>query len=245
MRRLFALVAVLVLVTTACKIETNFGAVINADGTGTIVLELGVDEEAAQFFLDGSDPFEDQDLADSPDARTREETRGDLTFYIVEADVDDITESQTELVDAEGGVLENLTITVSNDRVSVNGSASAEDTVGAGTDGLDLDLDIEEIFSATVFFTMPGSIVSHNADRQEGNTLYWNVPITGGALDIQAESDPTGTPASDGGFPIWAIGILAALVLGALWYFNQSRTNDSGDEPSDTTDDAPPPAPSE
>jgi hypothetical protein len=235
MRRLLALTAVLVLVTTACKIETNFGAVINADGSGTIILELGVDEEAAQFFLDGSDPFEDQELADTPGARTREEERGDLTFYIVEADVDDVTESQSELVEAEGGVLENLSITVGDDRVTVQGSASAEDTVGSGTEGLDLDLDIEEIFSASVFFTMPGEILSHNADRQEGNTLYWSVPLTGGALDIQAESDPAGTPASDGGgFPVWVIGILAALVLGALWYFNQSRTSGS----SESTDDA-------
>jgi len=243
MRRLFALVAVLVLVTAACKIETNFGAVINADGSGTIVLELGVDEEAAEFFLDGSDPFDDQDLADAPGARTREEKRGDLTFYIVEVDVDDVRDSQNELIDAEGGVLEDLTITVSDDRVTVTGSASAEDTVGSGTEGLDLDLDIAEIFSASVFFTMPGAILSHNADRQEGNTLYWDVPITGGSLDIQAESDPTGTPASDGGFPIWAIGILALVVLGALWYFNQSRT--SGSSSSDDTDDAPPPPPSE
>ena len=34
MRRLFILSAVLVLAMTACKIETNFGAVINADGSG-------------------------------------------------------------------------------------------------------------------------------------------------------------------------------------------------------------------
>ena len=109
----------------------------------------------------------------------------------------------------------------------------------------DVVLDIEEIFSATVFFTMPGAIVSHNADRQEGNTLYWNVPITGGALDIQAESDPTGTPASDGGFPIWAIGILAAIVLGALWYFNQSRSGSAAPATEDPGDTPPPPPPSE
>lgn len=241
MRRLFALAAVLVLVTAACKIETNFGAVINADGTGTVIIELGVDEEAAQFFLDGTDPFADQELADAPGARTREEKRGDLTFYIVELDVDDVTEMQEGLVGAEGGVLNDLTITVTDDRVTVSGSASAEESVGEAEG---LDLDIADIFSASVYFTMPGGIVSHNADRQDGNTLYWDVPLTGGDLNIQAESDPNGTPASGGGggFPVWAIGLLAVAVLAAAWYFMKGR---SGGAAPAAAADTPPPPPSE
>jgi hypothetical protein len=232
MRRLLGLVAVLVLVTTACKIETNFGAVIEADGSGTIIIELGVDEEAAQFFLDGTDPFQGQDLAEAPGARTREEQRGDLTFYIIEVDVEDVSDLQNGLMGADGGVLNDLTITVDDDQVSINGSASAEETIGSETEGLgDLDFDIEEIFSANVYFTMPGAIIDHNADRQDGNTLYWEVPITGGTLDIRAESDPTGTPASggsgSGGFPTWGYAVLALLVLGAGWYFMQQRPGGS------------------
>lgn len=250
MRRLYVLAAVLVLVVTACKIETNFGATINADGTGTLIFEIGVDDEAAQFFLDGSDPFADNEMADEPGARTREERRGDLTFYIVEVDVEDVTEMQDGLVGADNGVLNDLTITVNDDRVTVSGSASAADATGDAED-LDLDVPLDEIFSATVYFTMPGAITSHNADRQDGNTLYWDVPVLGGSLDIQAESDPTGTPASGGGgdgFPVWAIAILAVAVLGAVWYFMKGRSGGSagGDTapPAPVVDDAPPaPAP--
>jgi hypothetical protein len=85
MRRLIILAALVALVTTACKIETNFGAVINADGSGTLIVEMGMDEEAQSFFLqDGSDPFDDQDMSDFPDARQRQERRGDMDFWIVE-----------------------------------------------------------------------------------------------------------------------------------------------------------------
>lgn len=246
MRKLIALTAVLVLVATACKIETNFGATIQADGSGTIILEIGVDEEAAQFFLDGSDPFEDNDFADMPGATVREEQRGDLTFYVLEAEVDDVTDIREGLVDADGGVLNDLTITVTDDRVTVSGSASAEDTVSDAGE-LDLDIPLDEIFSATVFFTMPGAILDHNADRQDGNTLFWEVPITGGTLDIQATSDPAGTPASgsgDGGFPVWGYALLAAVLLGALWFFLRGRTTSAG-TPAADAGDVPPPPPAE
>ena len=230
MRRLIALAAVLMLVTTACKIETNFGATIQADGSGTVILEIGVDDEAAEFFLQGENPFEGNDFADAPDAQFREERRGDLLFYIVEVPVDDVTDMREGLVDADGGVLNDLTVTVDDDRVVVSGQASAEDTVSDAGD-LELDIPLDEIFSATVFFTMPGEILSHNADRQDGNTLYWDVPVTGGSLDVQAESDPTGTPASggsgDGGFPVWGYALLAAAVLGAWWFFMRGRAGSS------------------
>ena len=84
---------------------------------------------------------------------------------------------------------------------------------------------------------MPGAITSHNADRQDGNTLYWDVPVLGGTLDIQAQSDPRGTPASGSsdGFPVWAYGLIALVLLGAGYYFMQSRST-SGDG----SDDSPP-----
>lgn len=239
MRKLIPLVAVLMVMATACKIETNFGATIGADGSGTVILEIGVDDEAAEFFLQGEDPFEGNDFTDVPDAQAREERRGDMTFYIVEVPVDDVTEIREGLVGAEGGVLNDLTITVADDRVTVSGSASAEETVSDAGD-LDLDIPIDDIFSATVFFTMPGEILSHNADRQDGNTLYWEVPVTGGTLDVQAESDPTGTPASgsgDGGFPVWGYAVLGAILLGAVWFFLRGRSG-SGSAPAAPPSDA-------
>jgi hypothetical protein len=224
MRRLMVIAALLALVAAACKLETNFGAVINADGSGTIIGEIGLDDEAAELFLQDSDPFEGNELTDLPEARTREERRGDMTYYIVEVDVDDISAAEQELIDNENSLLNNLEISVTDSLVTVSGSASAEESLGGEAEGFDPQV-FEDSISATVYFTMPGSITSHNADRQDGNTLYWDIPVLGGTLDIQAESDPSGTPASSGsdGFPVWAYALIAAAVIGAAWYFMKGR----------------------
>lgn len=249
MRKLFALTAVLVLITAACKIETNIGAIINADGSGTIVAEIGFDDEAAEMFLQGEDPFDGADFADAPGAQTREERRGDMTYYIVEVDVDDVTQMENELLGADNSLLSDLSIDVTDERVTVTGSATAEEGLGGEAEGFDPEM-IEDSISASVYFTMPGQILSHNADRQTGNTLYWDIPVLGGTLDIQAESDPTGTPAGGGdGFPVWAYAVLAAVVLGAAWYFMKGRSGGTGGSdgaaaaPSAPTEEAPPAPP--
>jgi len=251
MRRLIVVAALLALVATACKLETNFGAVINADGSGTIIGEIGLDDEAAELFLEGADPFDGNELADAPGARTRQERRGDLTYYIVEIDVDDITDAEQQLIDNESSLLSNLDISVTDDLVTVSGTASADDTLGGESDGFDPAV-FEDSISASVYFTMPGAISEHNADRRDGNTLYWDIPVLGGTLDIQAQSDPRGTPASSSdGFPVWAYGIIAAVLLGGVYYFMQSRsggvspatTEDSADDGATASDDPPPPPP--
>src|SRR3972149_6105243 len=138
MRRLIVMASLLALVATACKIETNIGATINADGSGTIVTEVGMDEEAKGFFLsDGADPFEGNDLATCEGARTREEQRGDLTFYIIECDVADITEFENTMTSTENTMLTSFDITVTDTLVSVSGTASAEDTLGSQAEGVD------------------------------------------------------------------------------------------------------------
>jgi hypothetical protein len=250
MRRLIVLASLLALVATACKLETNFGVVINADGSGTIVVEIGVDDEAAETIFQGENPLDGNEMAATPGARAREERRGDLTFYIVEIDVADITDAEQQLLDSDDSLLSNLEITVSDDLVTVIGSASADDSLGGGdTEGFDPGL-LEDAISANVYFTMPGSIVSHNADRQDGNTLFWEIPVLGGSLDIRAESDPTGSPASGSsdGFPVWAYGVIAAILLGALFYFRKGKSG-GGEPASDhepvSDDDAPPPPPAE
>jgi hypothetical protein len=248
MRRLILVAALLALATAACKLETNFGAVINADGSGTIIGEIGLDDEAAELFLEGADPFDGNELADAPGARTSQERRGDLTYSIVEIDVDDITAAENQLIDNESSLLSNLDISVTDDLVTVRGTASADETLGGESGDFDPAV-FEDSISAAVYFTMPGSITEHNADRQDGNTLYWDIPVLGGTLDIQAQSDPRGTPASSSdGFPIWAYGVIAAVLLGALYYFMQGRSGggtSTADDGAVATDDPPPPPPAD
>ncbi|HAX81993.1 MAG TPA: hypothetical protein DCY40_05460 [Actinobacteria bacterium] len=243
MRRLIVLAALLALVATACKIETNFGAVIGANGAGTIIAEVGMDEEAQGFLLsDSTDPFEGNDLTDCEGARTREENRGDMKFWIIECDVADITEFESMMSASENTFLESFDITVTDTLVSVSGTASAEDTLGSEAEGFDPTL-FEESISANLKITMPGRILEHNADSQSGNTLTWEIPVLGGTLNVQASSDPTGNPAGGGGgggFPMWLIVVIVVVALGGAYYLYTQNKKKGGAAPADT----PPPAPS-
>ncbi len=249
MRKAMILVAAVALLTAACKIETNFEAVINADGSGTLIAELGFDEEAQELLLQGEDPFEGNDLSDLPGAETREETRGDMTYFIIEAPVDDVAELEQGLLQNENALLENFEITVTDTLVTVAGTASGEQ-LSSEAEGFDPEL-FEDSVSANIRITMPGRILEHNADSQDGNTLTWAVPLLGGDLDIQAQSDPTGSPAGDGGgFPIWLIALIAVVVVGALAYLFVFRNRGTGvGQPPAAAPEAegtpPPPPPAE
>lgn len=229
MRRLIILAALVALVTTACKIETNFGAVINADGSGTLIVEMGMDEEAQSFFLqDTDDPFEDQDMSDFPNARQRQERRGDMDFWIVEADVEDIAAETQTVLALDNSLLESFSITITDTLVTVTGTASGEDFGDAGGE-FDPSV-MEDSVSANVKITMPGSITSHNATSQNGNELTWKIPLFGGPLEINAQSDPTGTPAVSGGglsLPL-IIGALALLAAAAFFFLRKKSADAAG-----------------
>jgi len=241
MRRLIIVSALLALVATACRIETNIGATINADGSGTIVAELGMDEEAEGFFLqDGTDPFADQALSSVPGAVQREETRGDLRVFIIEVPVADVSTLQDQMIAGSDSLLSNFTVTVTDTKVSVSATADPTESIGSQAEGFDPTV-FEESFSANVRLTLPGRVLSHNADRVEGNTLIWEIPVLGGALDIQAESDPTGTPAGDGGgFPLWILAVAAAVAIAIVVYVMMQRKKPSAAVAADGSTPPPP-----
>ena len=153
----------------------------------------------------------------------------------------DLTEFENTLTNTDNTMLSSFDITVTDTLVTVTGTASAEDSIGSQAEGFDPTV-LEDSISANLKVTMPGRIISHNADSQSGNTLTWKIPVLGGTLDVQASSDPTGTPASGGGggFPIWLIAVIAVVVLGGGYYlWTQNKKPGGGVAPADT----PPPAP--
>ena len=244
MRRLIILSALLALAATACKIETNYGAVINKDGSGTIVAEIGLDEEAQGFFLqDGTDPFSSQALAGLPGARTRQETRGDLTFYVVEADVTDVSQIEEQILGDSESLFSAFSVTVTETKVSVAATADPSASLGTQAEGFDPAV-FEDSISANVKITLPGKILTHNADSVDGNTLTWKIPVMGGALNIQAESDPNGTPGGSGGsFPLWILAVVAAVAIAIVVYAVMQRKKPAaaGATPMTGGTDLPPP----
>lgn len=250
MRRLFILVAAIALLTAACKIETNVEVVLNADATGTVASEIGLDEDA-QAFLQGQDPFEDVPEG----AVTRTEQRGDMTYYIVSQPFSS-ADQLAELATGEDGLFDTLETSFSGSRVTVRGTTM--DSGGGLMDTGDFgELDpgiIEDSFSATIRITMPGRVTDSNADTTDGSTLTWDVPLLGGSIEVRAESDPTRTPSGGGGFPVWLIIVIVVVAAGAAGYVVMSRRKSSAPaapgfggapDPSDPagsgTDDLPPP----
>ncbi|MEX0825372.1 MAG: hypothetical protein WD184_01235 [Acidimicrobiia bacterium] len=226
MRRLIVLAALVAVVASACKIETNFGVVINADGSGTIKAEVGMDDEAQQFLLtEGGDPFEGNDLSEVPGAVQTTETRGDLDYWIIEVPVADVTQIEEDVTSAENSLLSEFDVEVTDTLITVRATAAAEDAIGEDTEGFDPSV-LEDSLSFNVRITLPGKILEHNADSREGNTLIWAVPILGGTLDVQAQSDPSQPEdgGGGGGIPMWVwIAIAAAVVAGAVYYFMQQQ----------------------
>ena len=64
--------------------------------------------------------------------------------------------------------------------------------------------------------------------------------MLGGILDLQAESDPTGTPSngSSDGIPAWAYVVIAAVLLGAVYYFMKGKSSTPADTPDVPNADA-------
>jgi len=209
-------VALLALLTAACRIESNIGAEINADGSGVISAEIGYDEEAAGFiaqFAGGEDPFGDNPLANFPDAVISEEDRDGMHYRIYTADVDDIEAAiQGQMTAEENGFIEEFDITIAPTRVEVTGRGGASTALEGAEDFLSAD-ELAESLSINLRLTLPGKILEHNADAKDGSTLTWAIPLAG-TLDIHAVSDPT--QSEGGGFPMWAIIVIAAVVVAGI-----------------------------
>jgi predicted small secreted protein len=220
MRRLLPLVALLALLTAACRIETNIGADIKANGSGVITAEIGYDEEAAgliEQFGEGEDLFTENPLADLPNVQVSEEDRDGMHYRVYTAEVEDVEAFITERMAGEsGGLIEQFSLTIEPDRVEVTGRGSAGAAMeGAGDfEGMTNPALLAESLSINLRLTLPGKILEHNADSQDGSTLTWSIPFTGEALDIRAVSDPS--QSEGGGFPLWAIIVIAAVVVAGI-----------------------------
>jgi hypothetical protein len=245
MRKIWLLAIAVALLTTACRIETNVLVNLNDDGTGSFGIEFGMDDEFRQLIAAQGEGFDTADLfgelgADMPGATTSERTEGDMMYSIVTVDFASEEEFKQLMADGagEGG---DIDVTWTDDSVSI--SATLEGTGEGGLGGLgdlgdaagDLGGDFggdfefgsglegfaDNFFSGSVIVSMPGSVSSHNADRQLADgRLVWDLTLDGSNIDVVAVSDLGGGT----GFPAWAILLLALIAVGVLlWLFSAQR----------------------
>ena len=238
MRR-FALLAVLVLLLSACKVKVEQGFELNADGSGEVVMIVAFDQEAQEMMTEGMpagvDPLEGM-AGSAPAGWTSVEwSEGGFKGSRATAPFTDLTSLQNLVVGnmtGEDGMFETFSIIESAGGYRVDGVLSGEsleqsmegDAFFAGT-AEDM---MDSFFEATIAMKLPGETTSHNADEVRGDgTLVWEVGVTDGGRAIRAESQPGGS------LPIIPIAAAAAVLLVAvvgftMWRRSRPPTNPIG-----------------
>ena len=214
MRKMWPILAALVVLTSACRLETNVSIDVNEDGSGQFTAEIGLDEEmrdALEGFGGSDELLSGLELGDGTPAETR--TEGDMTYISSTQTFADTAELQTVLdANQEQASFEDFELEVTEDGARLlakTGALAGED--GAAGDELPFDLGTlgDDFFSANIFVKLPGTVKKENADEiMADGRLRWAISLTD-PIDIEAE-----TSIGDTGVPWLPIGIAAVAILG-------------------------------
>ncbi len=193
MRKYLILFAMLAVVLSACRIESNVILDIEEDGSAVVGAEIGFDEEFRELLGDMGEGSPEDLFGELPDfggenVQPTERTEGDMTFYGVTTTVEDLSTFDTSA--AGGEAFETFSYVFDEDTATLSATVAAADLGDAGGDlPIDPSQITDEFFSANVLVTMPGTVTSHDADevRSDG-TLVWTIPFTG-SKTISATSD--------------------------------------------------------
>lgn len=227
-----AAVLCLALALTGCRLGVGTEVDVARDGSATVAVRVRVDGALrAELERLGVDPRVDLDLALADDrtwARSEEvDADGGLVLGFARrvADVADLGDVLRGL--ADGLAPEDPALVVDLEAlpgrrgaVRVAGTVSirppavagaVRDGQPVGPAGDDLAALTDEVVDATFRLRVPGAIVRHDADRIEGRTLVWDVPV-GAERTIDLEAAPA---------PWWApsrVAVAAVAAVGAVWW---------------------------
>ena len=214
MRKYLLIFAMLAIVLTACRIETNVNLDIEEDGSAVVLVEVGMDDEFREAMTGQTGATEEDfinEILSFGDTSLVQRSEGDMSYFGAAQEIDDL--SQGLPLDAAEDMFTAFNYSFDEDGAKLTASIQSADTAGLGDfgdfGGLGEGL-IGDIFSANVIVQMPGNVTSHNADEVRDGALVWQIPLTG-TLDIQAESS-FGTSASNW---IW-FAIAAVVIVGVV-----------------------------
>lgn len=239
----------LVCALSGCRLGLDVTLDVARDGSGRLAVALAADAAANQrAAAAGADP-----LALVGDAgerlagqgwQTRDETAPDggreVTLSVEAADAAALSAQAAELAEAlaapEARPLEPLRVTLTEDRVEVTGAAGLVPGEGVAEYGLSPEqavalLGEREALDYRVAVTLPGEVLSSNADVVEASTLIWDV-APGEQVPISATGVRPRFP-----WPLVAAGAAAALLLalGGFILLRRRRGQDAALRPWGTT----------
>jgi hypothetical protein len=191
MRKYLLIFAMLAIVLTACRIETNVNLDIEEDGSAVVLVEVGMDDEFREAMTGQTGATEEDfinEILSIGDTSLVQRSEGDMSYFGAAQEIDDL--SQGLPVEAANEMFTAFDYSFDENGASLRASIQSADTGDfgdfEGLGGLGEGL-IGDIFSANVIVRMPGSVTSHNADEVRDGALVWEIPLSG-SLDIQAES---------------------------------------------------------
>lgn len=238
-----ALVAVLTVLVAGCQLRTAVDVAVSADGSGTVELLIGLDEELLGLLSDaGFDPEIGlaEALASAPGWEVEQlEVEDGLTFAF-RSSFEDPREFERMMRNFGSGgqagdaeLFDGLVLDVAEDgAVTFRGQAGLllPNTTGAEGMGVSFDADdlaalLEERGDEFVRYdlrvTLPAEPVEHDADLREGNSLVWHLPVG----EMRAVGARSAAPPNRGLWVALAVGALAAVLglVGARWWRRRRR----------------------
>lgn len=227
MRKPLIIAGIVVLITTACRAEVNFLLDVQEDASGNVTFELGLDDELLELVEQAGFSADELLNAVPEDQEVQTRTDGDMTYYYAAqpfTDPDDLLATIGTFEDA-GAVFADVDLTVEDGGAMLDATVEAPSAtealegLGLGLGGFDLG---DNFLSSSLIVDLPGSLVESNADEVlADDVLRWDIPITGGTVDVQAVTEAEGSD-----FPVGiAAAVLGAIVIGAaiVWLARRRR----------------------
>lgn len=228
------LVAALALGASGCRLGVSTDVTLAADGSAVVGIALRIDGsmrvELDRLALDPTLAIDAALAGDDGWRRSRAIDDDGGLVLAFERDVADPAELARLLADLSEGVPDEApaldvaldVVPGARGAVVVEGRAGVRppSTAGArlggvpiGPSGAELAELVDRVVDASLTLTLPGPVVEHDADRVEGRSLTWELPV-GATRPVRAVGAPV---------PWWAIGrllppdarIAAAIAAGA------------------------------
>lgn len=211
MRKVYAVVAVVLLVGLAGCISITIEATVDEDGMVSMDGEIEFDQEAVQMLelmVEEEPEYDDVGewlIADMEEDEDTDEFDGIEYDYYETDDGGLVLEISSDPTDPEQ--LEDITVTVDEEEQTVTfvdvGGIDDDEFDDGGEDDDFGEMDIE----MTYRLNMPGEITDTNGDQVDDTTVEWVLPDHEDLDELQATS---GIDESSDGIPGFGLGITAA-----------------------------------
>lgn len=235
--RLVALawLAIAVVVLSGCRVDVASNLVVRADGSGQLAVSIAMDQELVTSLTATGLDLAPEEV--SGWQVTTSDLDGDgrlIQMSSLFADPDDLTRAVADLSagldDQDPHLLDGVVLTVADDgsaeltaKVGVRLPTSTGAEAPGFFDGDDLAALVAQpdVFDATLTVTMPGRISDSNADRVDGTTATWDLPV-GATIQATATSAPPSI--WQGPLPaiLGAVVVLATLTA-LVWVWRRRR----------------------